>query len=277
MYWSRKLGTHLILLSEDAKRQAGALDHVKALDQPEFLRSLKEARPQVTTFHRHYFDDAGQDVGRSPEAVADELLSSMHGQEAFIDYACVFCEWATYGEELRAQLRQLRRVGEILRGRGVKLAGPEFKNGSPEFDDWRIVVDEGFGGVDLLSVHEYWGNSGHHDWLSLRHRRVHQWLHELGGPDLVHPDFAVTECGRDKCDGGLGGWVRDEVVGLVTKAGYFAELCEYGRLLDEDPYVRFATPFTAGPTWGPNGTLGWQAFTLDPFTDDILAALAPPT
>jgi GH25 family lysozyme M1 (1,4-beta-N-acetylmuramidase) len=134
-----------------------------------------------------------------------------------------------------------------------------FSTGQPEQADWDYLWAHDYGGAHVIGLHEYWGAQGFTSWNALRHRTVHFWA------NWDHPPFLITECGRDRVEGGKGGWRAD---GLSEDA-YLAELLAYEQELLKDPYMLAATPFTGGPT--PD----WQNFTTDPISGRLAAVATP--
>lgn len=150
---------------------------------------------------------------------------------------------------------------------GLRVAGFSNSTGQPEMEDvlymrnW-VAPDKTrapFAGVDAWSLHEYWGHQGFSTWNALRYRRYHDLLNGQ------HPPIIITECGRDRVEGGKGGWMNDGLSGDQ----YLAELLAYNGEIEKDAYVIGATPFTSGPTDD------WHAFDMDGISPKIPGGLPP--
>lgn len=250
-----KLGPHGIKASPDTLVWARVAPVVKALDDAEPIRQAAKATIRI---YRRYFPN--QDVHRNGGSVVQEVLQALGTAPAthielynecfqrlgqgLQEYVAFTWEATTYLERVRPDLA---------------LVGFCFSTGNPEQTDWEYLRENRYGGAKVIGLHEYWGAQGFSTWNALRYRRVHEWTQG------DHPPFLVTECGRDRVEGGHGGWKADG----LTEDAYLAELRAYEAELMRDPYVLAATPFTCGPT--PD----WASFDMDPFADDLAATTGP--
>jgi len=255
VYGLSKLGPHAIHPTADVLTWARVAPVVKALDDTMALRQSQHATVRV---YRRYF--AQQDVNRHGADVAADVLHALGDAPA--THIELFNETAQrVGEGLERHVQMTREAVDYLaRVRpNLTLVAFCFSTGQPEEADWRYLREHGYGGAKVIGLHEYWGTQGFTPWHALRHRTAHQWTQG------DHPPFLVTECGRDRVEGGKGGWKAD---GLAP-AAYLRELFSYETALLADPYVIAATPFTGGPS--PD----WANFDTDPISDRLAAASTP--
>lgn len=244
----RLVGPHVIKPSGDALDWSRHANVVKALDDP---APLKVAPDGALRVFRAYFRD--QPMEASPWAVAATILDRLGGYRHPDLYVEVFNETQAPASAL---VELHRQVAVLLHAAGVKVCGPCWSTGAYEAADWQAFRAAGWGGLDAIALHAYWGNQGFTIWHALRYRQFWQ----PGDPPVF-----ITECGRDRVEGGKGGWRAD---GLSEDA-YFAELRAYDAELLKDRYVLGATVFTCGST--PD----WQAFDADPIAGRAVAAAEP--
>jgi GH25 family lysozyme M1 (1,4-beta-N-acetylmuramidase) len=250
-----KLGPHVIRPTPEALDWARVAPVAKALNDTTAIRQSQRASVRV---YRLYF--AQQDVNRNGADVAAEVLAALGDAPA--THVELFNETAQrVGEGLERHVALTREAIDYLaRVRpDLTLVAYSFSTGQPEESDWRYLRAHGYGGARVIGIHQYWGNQGFTPWHALRHRTVHAWT---AGD---HPPFLITECGRDRVEGGKGGWKADG----LTEDAYLAELLAYEQELLRDPDVIAATPFTGGPT--PD----WSAFDVDPISGRLAAVTGP--
>jgi GH25 family lysozyme M1 (1,4-beta-N-acetylmuramidase) len=250
-----KLGPHVIRPTLEALDWAAVAPVVKALNDTTAIRQSQRASVRV---YRRYF--AQQDVNRNGADVAAEVLASLGSAPA--THIELFNETAQrVGEGLERHVQMTREAVDYLaRVRpDLTLIAFCFSTGQPEESDWRYLREHGYGGARVIGCHAYWGNQSFTPWHALRHRTVHAWT---AGD---HPPFLLSEVGRDRVEGGKGGWKADG----LTEDAYLAELFAYEAELMRDPYVIAATPFTGGPT--PD----WSAFDVDPISGRLAAVATP--
>ncbi len=225
-----KIGPHAIFPSSNVNYWAQRAPVTKALDNTATLGQASGIK-----IFRHFF--ANQDLNRDGASIAYEIINALNGFRP--DYVELYNEIAQrLGQGLERYVTLHEEAVPILHAAGLKVIGFCFSTGNPEAADYQYIQSRGFGGVDALGIHEYWGNQGFTQWHALRHRNAHAWM---GGN---HPPFFITECGRDRVEGGNGGWVIDN----ITAEQYVAELLQYDDLLAQDGYVLGATVFAGGPT-----------------------------
>lgn len=249
------LGPHVIRPTPEALDWARVAPVVKALDDTSALWQSQRASVRV---YRRYF--AQQDVGRHGADVAAEVLASLGTAPA--THVELFNETAQrLGQGLERYVDFTHEAVEYLaRVRpDLTLVAYCFSTGNPEKADWEYLRLREYGGAKVIGLHEYWGNQGFTLWNACRHRMAHAWTNG------EHPPFLITEAGRDRVEGGQGGWKAD---GLSEDA-YVAELEAYQAEVLRDRYVIAVTPFTGGPT--PD----WQSFTTDPIAGRLAAATGP--
>lgn len=250
-----KLGPHVINPTQEALHWARFAPVVKALNDTTALRVYEEATVRV---FRRYFPD--QDINRHGVDVARDVLQALGDAPA--THVELFNETAQrLGQGLERYVEFTREAVDYLAvtRHDLTVVAFCFSTGNPEREDWEYLRAHDYGGARYIGIHEYWGKGGFTQWNALRHRQVHEWTQG------DHPPFLITECGRDKAEGGQGGWKADG----LTEDAYLAELLHYESELLKDPYVIAATPFTDGPT--PD----WNNFDVDPLAAR-LAALATP-
>ena len=250
-----KIGPHVIKPTGDALDWARVAPVVKALDD---TTALKQSPRATVRIFRRYFPD--QNVGLPGGAIVEAVLRALGDAPATHVEAFNECfqrlgqgleRHVDFTAEAVVRLRQLRP--------DLTLVGYCFSTGQPEQTDWDYLRQHEYGGATCIGIHEYWGGQGFTPWHALRHRTAHEWTQG------DHPLFLITECGRDRVEGGKGGWKADG----LTREAYYAELQAYEQELLKDPYVIAATPFTGGPT--PD----WENFTTDPLSGWLAAAATP--
>lgn len=241
-----KLGPHVIRPTGDALDWARHAGVVKALDDP---AALKAAPDGALRIFRAYFPETEQRMDADANRAAATILGRLGGYRHPLLYVETFNETQAQAADLVAFHR---RLVPLLHAAGVKVAGPAWSTGAYTADDWAAFRAAGWCGLDAISLHAYWGSQGFTIWHALRWRQFWQ----QGDPPVF-----VTECGRDRVEGGKGGWRAD---GLSEDAAA-AELLAYDAELHKDRYVIAATPFTAGPT--PD----WSNFDTDPLSGRMVA------
>jgi hypothetical protein len=264
-----KLGPHIIEPTAEALAFASSAPIALAMDDS--IASLMGSNRPAITVYRHYFSD--QPLNRNGEDIAAEIIGVLNSRGGIRpDYVCLYNEAVKSNDPNLPRYVQLHwEAVPLLHANGLKVAGFSYSVGNGEIADWQYIQSQGFGGVDAISVHEYWGDTLFSDWTALRHRRVHDWL---GGN---HPPFIITECGRDRvesdgvnCYGDYThcGWIQQR----IPPDQYVNELLAYDAEIARDPYVLGATVFTAG-------CLGteWCNFNVDQIYQRILGMVGPPT
>lgn len=247
----RKLGPHIQRFTAPARAWTGVAPIVKTIDD---ISPLQAAPEHAIRVYRAMFSDQRLDY---PEERGVDAAWKVVGLLGGYRQPNLYVE--LYNEIDREQIGSLIRFHKkavpILHGQGLKVAGFSWGVGKPEASDWHLIRQAGFCGVDALAVHEYWGTQGFSGWNALRYRKVHEWL---GGQ---HPPFLITECGRDKLEGGYGGWKADG----VSSDQYLGELVAYDACLQADSYVLGGTVFTSG-YYKP-----WQDFDTDELAERLAA------
>jgi hypothetical protein len=242
-----KLGPHVIGNTGTALEWARRAPIVKALDTTEPLRVAPDGATRV---FRHYF--WSQDTSRNGADVARDVLAALGDYRHPRLFVELFneCSAGAY----REQTRQIVEAAPVLHAAGVKLCGPSWSTGDYGETEWRYLVDSTRGSLDAEAVHCYWGNEGLTIWHALRFAQY--W--RPGDPPVL-----ITECGRDRVEGGAAGWR----ISGVTPEQYLSELRAYDAALGSLDYVLGAVVFTAGPTsdWWAFDTdaLDTDSFTLD--------------
>lgn len=253
-----RLGPHAILPTEEAVAWARVAPVVKSLDR---TAALQQAAPAALRVFRRYWSEADQDAiltARDADRVVREIVAALDGYRHPNLYVEVLNEVPSGRRDQYVAL--LRLVVPRLHAALVKVAGPSWSTGAYEQVDWDAFRAAGWCGLDAVALHAYWGNQGFTQWHALRYRTY--WRPDQGDPGVL----IVSECGRDKVEGGRGGWVAD---GLSEDAAV-AELVAYDAEAARDRRV-YATPFTGGPT--PD----WRTFTTDPLSSRLIAATGPIT
>jgi len=235
---STKLGPHIIKPSDSALRWAKRAPIVKCLDD---TKGLWEAPGGSIRIFRKFFPN--QDIAVHGSVVVQQVLGALGNAPA--THIELYNECAQrLGQGLERHVEMTREAVQYLREvrPDLTIVGFSFSTGNPEPEDWWYLQKHGFGEVSLISLHQYWGNEGFSVWNACRHRMVHGWL------DGDHPPMIITECGRDRVEGGKGGWKLDG----IPEEQYLAELRAYDQQIKDDLYILGATPFTSGPTpdWG---------------------------
>lgn len=202
---------------------------------------------------RHYFPL--QPLDATAESVAIDILTALGGYRHDRLLVEVYNEVARQNTTEYAPL--LRDVTFLLHRAGVKVAGPSWSTGDYDAEHWEHLRSMGWLGVDAIAVHAYWGNERLTPWNALRYRRF--W--KPGDPPVI-----ITECGRDKVEGGLGGWKLDG----ISAEQYLEELTAYDAALSHDAYVIGGTVFSNGPFDD------WRQFDVDNLVASIPAATMAP-
>ena len=251
----RKVGPHVIKPTSDALDWARHANVVKALDDTTALRQAPQARYRI---FRKYFP--AQDINRPGNEVVDAVLAALGDAPA--THVEIFNETAQrLGQGLEDYVSFTDEAVRHLADRrpDLTLVAFCFSTGNPEQADWDYLRQHEYGGATCIGLHEYWGNQGFTGWNALRYRKVHEWTQG------DHPPFLITECGRDRVEGGQGGYIADG----VDEDRYIAEIDAFDMELQKDAYVLGATCFTGGPT--PD----WQNFTTDPLSGRLVALTRP--
>lgn len=247
------LGPHVITPSVTAMDWARIAPVVKVLDN---AWALKQARPDALRIFRHYF--ANQDINRNGADVADEVLHYLaDGPATHIE---LFNEVASkLGQGLERHVAMTAEaVAYVQQVRpDLTVIGFSIATGNIEQADWDYLRAHKFGNVKVLGWHHYWGNQGFSPWEALRYRSY--W--RPGDPLL-----ALTEVGRDRVEGGKGGWKADG----LSASQYAAEVNAYVAEVAKDKQVIAVTPFTSGPT------VDWDTFDMDPVSAMLTTTSPPP-
>lgn len=244
-----KLGPHGILTTDAGLAWARRAPIVKQLDRTNLLRA---ARQHIPVIYRRFWHDQKQVLRLGGSWAALAVVAGLQGfrhPNLYVEGMCETCQ--RLGDGLEEHVEWTKQFVAECHRHGVKVAGFAFSTGNPEPEDMLYLQKHNFAGVDALSIHEYWGNQGFTKHHALRHREMHRYLNGQ------HPPIMITECGRDRVEGGKGGWQLDG----VSEEKYLSELREYDALLQADTYVIGATPFTSGPTGD------WWAFDMDGLSD----------
>lgn len=237
-----KLGPHGILTTDAGLNWSIRAPIAKQVDRTDLL---KAAGPNAIRIYRRYFPNQPLSA---PRDVAAQVIADLKGYRHPRLYIEFYCEiYQRLGQGLEEYVAWTRDATAYAHEHGILVAGFQFSTGQPEHEDWLYIKEQGYAGVDAIALHEYWGGQGFTGWNALRYRKVHEWL---GGD---HPPFVITECGRDRVEGGNGGWHNDG----VSADQYIAELLAYDASIQADPYVLGAVVYTVGPTDD------WRAFEVD--------------
>lgn len=135
----------------------------------------------------------------------------------------------------------------------LPVAGFSVAPGNWDLAEIQYLMSRGWGGVQAVAYHAYWGLTGPlaSEWVALRYRKWYDWT---GGK---MPPLLLTECGRDaiKQEGAekLHGW---KTQGISPEA-YYAELVAFDQELQKDAQKLV---FWQG-RWQPS-ILGGQVFIL---------------
>lgn len=253
------LGPHCILPTADALVWARAAPVVKSLDRP---ATLAVAPAGALRIFRRYWSVGDQDAiltARDADRVVDDLLAALAGYRHANLYVEVLNE---VGKGRRDDyLALLALVVPRLHAAGLKVAGPSWSTGDYEQADWDAFRAARWCGLDAIALHAYWGAQGFTPYHALRYRTY--WRPGQGDPSFL----VISECGRDRVEGGKGGWKADGLAPAV----YLGELAAYALTIAQEPRgLVVATPFTAGPT--PD----WTNFDTDPLSAPLAATAGPP-
>lgn len=236
-----KLGPHCINPTVAALTWARTAPIVKSLDN---LRALEVARPDAIRIFRHFFPS--QPLEAHGADVAEEVLHALgtapashielynEGPATLKDGLARYCELV--GEAV-AHVKEVRP--------DLVVVGFSFATGNVELDGWAYLRSQKFGGCSMVGLHAYWGNQQFTEWQALRYRTL--W--KVGDPVLL-----LTEVGRDKIEGGKGGWKADR----LSAEQYAAELVAFDLEIGRDAGVLGATPFSSG------AGKDWSSYDLDP-------------
>lgn len=247
------IGPHVITRTDAALEWARRAPIVKVIGDQYVLR---QARPGAITIFRAFFTQAEQDQFDVGMVLDRTFVQLDNFRPTYIE---LFNEHAVrLSERLADHVALVKAAIPRVHAYGSKVAAFSFPVGCPEPEDWWYLRDHNFGDADAIALHQYWAKQGFSDWTALRHRRVHEWLNGH------HPQFIITECGRDAVvqEGGdkQPGWKLQG----VSPEDYAAELRAYDAEISKDGYVIGATVFTAGPTHD------WNNFSTDEISHLIL-------
>ena len=245
------LGPHAILSTPAALAWAARAGIVKSLDNGDILRAATSASVKI---FRHYF--ATQDFNRSGASVVSDVLAALGSAPA--THVELFNEGpSTLGAGLERHVALTAEAVAALRVSrpDLTLIGFCFGTGNCTTADWAYLRAHQFGGVSVVGFHAYWGNAGFTPFEALRYRTLWQ----AGDPDLC-----LTEGGRDKIEGGKGGWIADG----LTAAQFAGEVNGFGVEIAKDHYVVGFTPFSSGVT------ADWAPYDCDPI-GQFIAGVSP--
>jgi len=179
-----KLGPHIILSTAAAQRWAANAPIVK---QAFGVDALRLARPGAITICRPIWI-----LHRDGQRAARDILARYAAWGFTPTHTELWNEFDEWGRsELQERLRQGRIAGDILRQHGIKVGDNIASTGTLEDYEWHIAAEEGFGGMDVLFVHEYFSKNGFSTWNALRYRRMHELLQGN------HPPIIISETGID--------------------------------------------------------------------------------
>lgn len=235
------IGPHVLHPTDYALQWARMAPIVKAVDDPAPFFYAPDTSLRI---FRAYVGDSNKDVGFVYQVTLDRLKGYRHPR-LYVEIV---------NEPLRSDYAVIdfaEQIVPLFHAAGLKTIGPNWPTGTPEKEDWEKWRERKWAGLDLIGIHHYWGNEGFTPWHALRFSRFWQ----PGDPDVV-----VTEGGRDRVEGGNGGWKLDG----ISREQYVSELLSYAETISQYPYVRGFTPFTAGPTGR------WVAFDTDGLVDILL-------
>jgi len=225
---------------------------VKAVDD---TRALREAPANSIRIFRHYFPN--QEMNRNGALIAQDVIAALG------DAPATHIELYNEGPSRLGQglERYVAIHHEALSWLNIvrpdlTLIGYSFATGNVEQADWDYLRSVLFGGCKVVGWHHYWGAQSFTQWQALRYRTY--W--RKGDPQLI-----LSEIGRDKVEGGRGGWMAD---GQAAES-YARELIAYDAEISKDAYIIGATPFSSGPTQD------WQSFNMDPVSP-LLPTSSPP-
>ncbi len=256
-----KVGCHLQTnpVSDPGMEWAKQAAIVKQMDGTAALRA---AQPGAIKVFRKYFSQQplSDPIGHAAEIV--QALGGYHDDNLYVE---LYNECYQDRPALDDYITWTEQAAVFLHGAGYKVAGFGFSTGNPTVypDAWKYLRSRGYGGVNAISMHEYWnGRTGLlTDWNALRHRQVHQWT---GGQ---HPPFIISECGADAVEGGPSGW---KLCG-ISAASYVTQLTHFEMEIEQDDYVLGAVVFGGSPT--PD----WWAFSTDGLDTSYFHGLPPRT
>lgn len=228
--------------------------------------ALRAAPAGAITVFRKYWPDDEQNrriASMAVDATLQDLLQALGG---FVpSYVEVWNEVAQrQGAGLEQHADFLAAFIPKAHAAGLKVAGFSFSTGNPgsrewhDPDDFQYLYNRQFCACDAIAMHDYWGPPGFDRPYAERYRALHDAV-----PN--HPQFLITEGGRDAVEGGGRGWKSSG----ITAEQYIDELRDYKAELDQDSYVLAFTPFTATPT------VDWAAFDTDELTLERFFSFAP--
>lgn len=250
------IGPHIQGYSEPSKKWARSAPIVKIMDDPGVFN---DAPADALRIFRAYTGDNNRDVAYVLKTV-DERLKGYRHPNLHVEPINEPLPW-----QLAETIAFFAQITPELHRRGLKVAGPSWSVGNPEPDAFAQWMRFAAGaGVDLLTFHAYFADSGFTPWAAGRPLRLIQAA-GFTGP------WAITEGGRDNLstpafnEGGRGGWKKDG----VTADRYVRELFDFVALNSVHPGFKGLTPFTAAPA------SDWTAFDTDPLVDLILSGAGP--
>jgi len=222
---------------------------------------LKLAKPTAMKIYRPRIPQSAEQFAADPYRQGQECAATAIAELGGWNDPHLYVEtWneppGQRGPDREKLLTLVRGFSDHCHAQGYRVAGYCFATGNPEPEDVRYYAANGWGGVDLVAYHGYWGNQGLTDWHALRYRKIWTWS---GGRC---PPIVITESGRDAIEGGKRGWRNS-----CSEQQYRSELAQYRAALSSDqrqgiPVVG-STPFV----WSP--TAEWQPFDMEPFGDLI--------
>jgi len=247
-----KLAPHIQQYSDAAKRWVaqGKPPAVKSIND---LAPLRDAPEGALRIYRVYVGDNNLDRGFVFKAIMDGLGGYRH-PNLYVEPVNMINQWDSGGIDFFADL------GARFREQGIKVAGPTWGDGQPEPSVWQAWRNRGWPGIDLISLHMYWGVKGFTKYHALRFKEL--W--RPGDPPVIG-----VEGGREKFtddETGMGGWVKDG----LSRDQFYAELVAFDQILAGLDYVKGFTPFTLGPNQD------WTNYNMDPLVDLILAGAPSP-
>ncbi len=264
------LGPHALADTAAVRRWSGSARIVKQAFGTSVLKAAKDANPNLLTVCRPIW----QLTTDSAAAAAGDIISFYQAHGFTPDYTELWNEGDELGQNLGHGLE--RRVAltaqavSILSGAGIKVAGGSHSVGQPQQADIQYWVDNGWAGMHVLALHEYWFDpayggcgSGFDGFCALRYRMIRQWA--SGNT----PPIIITECGRHASGPEDWGWTK---AGISAQT-YVNELEAYSRELAQDSYIIGANVFTnasPGTEWDNRG------FNTDPLVDLIVGAAPGP-
>lgn len=264
-----KSGPHCQLVTEKGLVWSRRAALVKALDNPQPLR---EAPAGAIKIFRRYF--AQQDINRPGSQIVDNVLAALGN--APCTYIELFNEIAQrLGQGLERHVAMTQEAVTHLNSirPDLRILGFSFSTGSPELSDWEYLRSKGFGGVQAVGWHGYWGLPYNAQNPRLAFTPYNAFRYRLfwkpGDPLIL-----ASECGRDKVrDGangqyvGNGGWIADG----LTDEQFLREIEAYDDECQKDAHMLGGTFFTNGPS------SQWEKYSMDGLSDRLAALSTFPT